>query len=217
MPSSLNEFSEEKIRGALTSVASGMTSGLLNVMGVSVGLSPIASTVIFTYLVGSILGYVTDVLFAKRSFQLTADGPMTIVPYSQFAPRIAWMLRSFIGRQFYRYVITVLLDTLIGVAILSATVRFLDQRQMFKEFKYRDAVIAVIVSVFTFFLYVNILRFDWAYSDKDDPFLNIVVLMWSTLVLMIFAVTSARSPPLSSSPSDPESNSKKPDDERTGT
>ena len=188
-------FSEEKIRGIVTSIASGGISGGINFGLTAAGLSGTLSAFIGLYLIGSILGYTFDILFAKKFFKLPKgyegiQGPYKgPVHYRDLYTRFMWLLSSFKGKQFFRYIITVIIDTLIGIVILRAVIEFMNRKKFLMEFAYRDAIVAGLISVGTFILYNNVLRFDWAYSDVDDPIMNIMVLMWSTLILVIFAIS----------------------------
>jgi len=194
-----NVFTNEKLRGALTSVLSGGVSGGMNVIGVTVlGLSAPVSALLMLYLFGSIFGYSVDILFAKSNFTIKQgyNGEKSFsgtVPYSDMKTRALWLLRSFTEKHFFRFVITVIIDVLIGIAILRALMDYAEENDFLTDFKYRDMLLAGGVSIFTFFLYNNVLRFDWAYSDKESPLMDVVVLMWVALVLLIFAVTYSTS------------------------
>ena len=188
-------FRSEKFRGLVMSAISGFAANALNFIGIKyLGLSVQTSSVLFLQLVGNITGYALDILFAKRHFKVPNfrgtgklfEGP---VPYNDIATRWRWLLKSFAGKQFYRFFITVIIDTLLSLAILNWTIRTFDEKGILVDFKYRNLVLAGAIAVGTFFLYVNVLRFDWAYSDDDMPIFNVIVLMWVTLVLMIYAVT----------------------------
>ena len=187
-------FSSEKIRGAISSVVSGGVSGLMNLLGVTVfGLNAPLSAFFFLYLFGSVFGYTMDILFAKAYFTIkegnASEKPFHgRVSYTDFRTRVLWLLRSFIDKHFFRFVITVIIDTLIGIAILQALIDYMNDRRVLMDFAYRDMLLAGGVSIFTFFLYNNVLRFDWAYSDTESPLMNVLVLMWVGIVLLVFAV-----------------------------
>lgn len=186
-------FTGEKLRGALSSVVSGLAAGGLNWAGVAaMGLSPETSAACFLYAFGSIFGYTLDILFAKRDFRLPGSTAIVPLPYTALRARAAWLARSFVRKQFFRYLVTVLIDTIVGIALLKAILDHLDRRGVWtappKRRALRDALVSSLVAIFTFVLYVNILRFDWAYRDGDDPVMNVVVLMWSTLVLVMYAL-----------------------------
>lgn len=207
----------EKLRGIATSLISGGTAGALNFALTAAGLGPELSALIGLYVIGSLVGYSLDILFAKRNFPITSTSnaassgsgsgsgkgktkdnttttttAMLPVAYTDFAVRGAWLLKSLVGKHFYRFAITVLLDTMIGIILLQAVVRAMDDRKFLVDFAYRDALAAGAIGVFTFFLYNNILRFDWAYSNIDDPVLNVTILMWTTLAMIVFAVNHNR-------------------------
>lgn len=189
-----NVFSNEKIRGAITSVVSGGVSGGMNALGVSVlNLSAPMSALVMLYIFGSIFGYSVDIMFAKKHFTIKRgyrgtkpySGP---VPYTDIGTRALWLLASVIDKHFFRFVITVIIDTLIGIAILQALIKYANDKEFLMDFAFRDMFIAGAVSVFTFFLYNNVLRFDWAYNDQESPLMNVLILMWVAIVLMIYAV-----------------------------
>ena len=48
-------------------------------------------------------------------------------------------------------------------------------------------LVALIIPTITFFLYVNQLRFDWAYEYKENFLLNVLMYVWLTIVLL-FAI-----------------------------
>lgn len=185
-------FGREKLRGLVMSLVSGVAANALNLLGTHVlGLSVQASSVIFLQAFGNVFGYALDILFAKRVFAVQRggarfEGP---VPYSDLATRARWLLRSFVGRQFFRFLVTVIIDTLVSLALLNWAIKAMDRHGVLMGFRYRNVIVAGMIAIGTFFLYSNILRFDWAYSDADVPMFNVIVLMWVTLVLVITAVT----------------------------
>ena len=185
-------FGREKLRGLVMSLLSGVAANALNLFGTRVlGLSVQVSSAIFLQAVGNVLGYTLDILFAKSVFTVQRGGARVEghVPYGDLATRVRWLLRSFVGRQFFRFLITVIIDTLVSLALLNWAIRAMDRHAVLTEFRYRNVIAAGAIAVGTFFLYSNILRFDWAYSDADVPVFNVIVLMWVTLVLVITAVT----------------------------
>lgn len=197
-------FTEEKIRGLVASLASGATASGLNFGGMAIGLSPAVSTLLGIYIIGNFLTYVFDILFAKRNFDIPPkkgghllgySGP---IAYTNLKVRFAWLLKSMIGPQFFRYVISVIIDTLTGVAVVRTSVDLLDKYDVLMEYKiYRDFAVSSFVTVATFFLFVNVLRFDWAYANQSDPqdhVMNIVVLAWLAVSIMVFSVIMRPTP-----------------------
>lgn len=192
-------FSTEKLRGVVASLAASAFANGLNVFGTqALGLGIETSSILFLVLCGNVAGYVFDIMFAKERF--VVGGAVAPLPYTAFSKRFRWLIRSFAQRQFFRYLVTVIIDSLVLLALLQYTLGELDKRGV--NFPYRNVVVAASISVFTFFLYNNILRFDWAYSDNENPVMNVVVIMWVTLVIMIYAVSQGggTAPPQKSAP-----------------
>lgn len=173
----------EKVRGGLTSIVSGVTSGLLTVMGVNIGLSAPMSSAIFLYGVGNVVAYMLDIVFAKRAF----DGAE--VPYSALGKRFAILAKSLLTTQFFRFVITAIIDCLVGIALLKASIKYMNEHDILTGFKYRDTVVTIAIASFTFVLYVNTLRFDWAYSHTRNFTMDLIVYMWVSVALLMFAIT----------------------------
>lgn len=187
-PSSM--FTGEKRRGVLTSVVSGLTASGLHAFAVgNLGMSVEAATFLILNLFGGVLGYVTDILFAKANFRLPGTSTMVAVPYSDLSARTRWLVRSFMRKQFLRYWVVGLIDAMVGIAVIKAILAYMDRREILVNFRYRAALVATAVTVVNFLLFVNILRFDWAYRDgADDPIFNAIVLMWMTLTVMLYAL-----------------------------
>ena len=181
-------FTGEKGRGLLTSVASGGISAGMNYVGTAVlGMNPVLSAAVFLYSLGSLLSYSFDILYAKREFHGRA------LPYSAQRERWAYLARSFRRKQFYRFVITLILETVVSVCVLRAVLDQLDRMRVWtatpRARRLRDVAAALAVALAVFLLFANVLRFDWAYRDDDNPTMNMIVLMWTTLALVVFATT----------------------------
>jgi len=88
---------------------------------------------------------------------------------------------------FYKFLVTMVIDTLMGIAILSSILRVLYSSNI--EFMFMETIIAGFVALGTFILYNNVLRFDWAYKEQVNPVIDILVLMWASLIILIFSLT----------------------------
>lgn len=181
---------DPKVRGLFTTVISGSSSSALHLITIGIGMHPILSTILTFYIFGSLIAYSLDILFAKQSFIIGRIGDLgkktAMIPYSDLLFRIRWLFKSFFSMTFYRFIITVVIDTLIGIAILSSILNVLNSSGV--HFWLRDTIIAGLVALVTFILYNNVLRFDWAYKDQSNPIIDIMVLMWASLVILIFSL-----------------------------
>jgi hypothetical protein len=180
-------FSQEKLRGALSSLVSGSLASGGTILGVSaLGLSAPVSLVLFGFVLGSVLGYSFDIIFAKRDFGHPVSAH---VPYAEIGTRFRWLVRSFAHRYFFRFVVTIVIETLTTLAMLGAVVRAMDAHGILTGWVLRDSVAAVLVAFANFWLFGNVLRFDWAYREEENQILNVVALLWMTLSMLVFAAT----------------------------
>lgn len=178
---------DEKNMGKVTSITSVIIANLLNyILNIGFGLNIQQSTGISLYFVGNILGYILDLLFAKKNLYLKDIYGKTI-KVKDFNDRIKFILLSFIDKYFIKFIILCIIDTIIGLILLKYTIILLDQYKILVNFKYRNLIVALLIPSITFFLYVNQLRFDWAYEYKENFLLNILMYMWLTIVLL-FAI-----------------------------
>lgn len=169
----------EKFRGIFTAIVSGLSSGGLNQMLMYLNVPVLYSTTLSIYIFGNILAYTIDILFAKRKFL------NKIVSYSDISYRFQWLLNSFISIVFVKFILVALIDTLLGITLLKFLLKQMDDRKI--HFKFRNLIMSGAVAVFTFFLYVNILRFDWVYKENTDDLSNVTVVTWASIIIMIFS------------------------------
>ena len=186
-PTSHTIVTLEKVRGVISGSVAGTLCNVLTVVGVTLfGLSPVTSMIIMHYVVGAVIGYVADILIAKRSFH-GVD-----VPYSALGVRFAWLLRSLGERFLFRFVISIVIEALTAIVVFKAVRRAMDDAQFLATGDarvWRDLAASACVALLTYVLFGNVLRYDWAFNEKEDPLLNATAMIWIGLALMLFAST----------------------------
>lgn len=182
-----NILKNERNVGKITSIGSVIISNLLNyILNIGFGINIQHSTGISVYLVGNILGYVLDLLFAKRKVYLNdKNGNPKLV--DNLNDKVKFVLLSFFDKYFIKFLILCIIDTIIGLILLKYCIIILDKHKILMDFKYRNLFVALIIPTITFFLYVNQLRFDWAYEYNENFLLNVLMYVWLTIVLL-FAI-----------------------------
>ena len=182
-----NLLKNEKNMGKLTSITSVIIANILNyILNIGFGINIQESTGISLYLIGNILGYVLDILFAKKNLYLIdKNGNPKLI--DNFNDKIKFVLLSFIDKYFIKYVILCVIDAIIGLILLKYCIEILDENKILLNFKYRNLIVALLIPTVTYFLYVNDLRFDWAYEYNENFLLNVLMYVWLTIVLL-FAV-----------------------------
>ena len=177
-------FQSEQRRGIFGFLGSTFVANVLNFYLTKYSkLNVQQTTLISFYVVGNIILYSCDILFAKKDFFIKGQyGPIS---YTDVKTRLLWLTQSFYQKYFFRFLITVFLDTLIGLSILKYVVYKLDEYKILTQWKYRNLIVAAIVASFTYFLYLSTLRFRWAYEYKENNIMNILVMIWLSLAILI--------------------------------
>ncbi len=152
-------------------------------MNVGLGLNIQQSTGLSIYVVGNLVGYVLDLLFAKRKLYMKDEnGKPKLI--KNFNDRVIFLLFSFYNKYFFKFLILCIIDTAIGLILLKYAILMLDKHKILVDFKYRNLLLALIIPAITFGLYVNQLRFNWAYEFKENLILSIIMYMWLTIILL---------------------------------
>lgn len=179
-----NFIKDEQNVGKLTSIVSVIVANVLNIfLNVGLGLNIQQSTGLSIYVVGNLVGYVLDLLFAKRKLYMKDEnGKPKLI--KNFNDRVIFLLFSFYSKYFFKFLILCIIDTAIGLILLKYAILMLDKHKILVDFKYRNVLLALIIPSITFGLYVNQLRFNWAYEFKENLVLSIIMYMWLTIILL---------------------------------
>ena len=179
-----NFIKDEQNVGKLTSIVSVIVANVLNIfLNVGLGLNIQQSTGLSIYVVGNLVGYVLDLLFAKRKLYMKDEnGKPKLI--KNFNDRVIFLLFSFYSKYFFKFLILCIIDTAIGLILLKYSILMLDKHKILVDFKYRNLLLALIIPGITFGLYVNQLRFNWAYEFKENLILSIIMYMWLTIILL---------------------------------
>ena len=182
----------EKARGIIGYILAIILANSFNlILSNTTTLTIEQSTFISMYIIGSIIVYISDIIIAKDCFYI--NGKMTCVSHYDLSTRFNWFLSSLIDKYFFRFLITVIIDTIVGISILKYSIAALDEKKILTEWKYRNYVIVFVIAIFTYVLYLSTLRFDWAYSNEENVMLNILVIAWVSLAILISSQTTAMS------------------------
>jgi len=177
-------FKGEQSRGIIGYLVAGSISYYLNIyLSKTTKLSVTQSSFIAIYIVGNVLLYSFDIMFAKEKFFI--NNVYQTVPYTEFITRGKWLLESLYQKYFFRFLVTVIIDTIVGLAVLKLVIEKLDSLKILTNWKYRNYVIAFIIATITYVLYLSTLRFKWAYNHEESIILNILVMAWVSIVILV--------------------------------
>lgn len=181
MVDTFSVLSEEKARGGMASLISGVVSNLANGGLILVGVNPAVSTLLTLNLAGNLLTYFLDIMIAKQNFHGSR------VSYRDLRTRFRWFLSSFAGPSFHKLIVACIIEACLVYTSFARAKAYCDLHGI--HFKLRDAVLAAAIAALSFILVMNILRFNWVLHETESQILNIVVLTWMGLSALVLLVT----------------------------
>lgn len=185
----------EKSRGIIGYILAIIVANSFNILLTNTTTLTIEqSTFISMYVIGSIIVYTSDIIIAKDCFYI--NGKMREVDHFDLSTRFKWFLRSLTDKHFFRFLMTVIIDTIVGISILKYAIATFDERKFLVNWKYRNHLIVFVIAMFTYILYLSTLRFDWAYSEEENVMLNILVVAWVSLAILISSQTTPLTTPI---------------------
>lgn len=129
--------------------------------------------------------FIIDVCFVQKTFKL--DGKLKSIPYSDIIHRTKYLFDIEI---FYKYIIIMIIASIINSSLFRYISDHLKEHNkiQFKDKRLillRDVIIQVLVNGFSTIMFINIMKFKWAYIDYDDMYLTIIILTWFSLSILI--------------------------------
>jgi hypothetical protein len=177
----------EKFLGTVVSILVGLISTGILFLSQAAGAS-VEGAVVYASILGNFIGYSGDILIAKQCFDAwDADlGEYVPVKFDQWdvEKRFVWYVKSLASKSFLRFILTVLIDIIVSLAIIDLITQLLDDLNI--NFGIRDTLIAGIVSVFTFQVFVNEIRFNYAYNRSDNFTHDLIVFAWASILIVIY-------------------------------
>lgn len=136
------------------------------------------------YLFGMILTYVTDILFVQNIFKV--NDKFVKIPYNNFNHRLRYIFNHEI---LYKFLVVITISSIINKNIYIYIIKILDRYKVLHHNpvikSYRDLGVQLLINMFTTLMFVNIIKYKWAYIDFDDMHLTMIILTWFSLVILI--------------------------------
>ena len=172
-------INEELIRGAIASIITSIFLTLLN--NFCVYFIPLnVDVLIFVnyFIISNVLSYSLDILLAKQYFDNKK------ISYSNIRERFIYLTKSYFSISFVKFMVTVFIDLILKYSIFKKTVKILSENDIILP--YRDSILLTVIPIFTFIMFINNLRFNWAYKNDSDYKTDLIVLTWFALSILIF-------------------------------
>ena len=129
--------------------------------------------------------YIVDICFVQKKFKV--DDKIKVIPYSNIMARKNYIFNQEI---FYKFIIIMIISTIINENLYKYVDNHLkiNNKLQFTDPKYislRNIIIQILINGFSTLMFVNIMKFKWAYIDYDDMYLTIIILLWFSLSILI--------------------------------
>ena len=141
------------------------------------------NTLIYDFVFGLCLTYITDIMFVQKRFQLKEG--YGDIPYSDILFRFKYMFNPSI---LYKFLVVVSIGSIINRSIYTFVRNLLKKYDLFqneKTLRYRIFVINVIINFFITLILLNYIKFKWAYINCDDVYLTMIIISLFSLSILI--------------------------------
>ena len=140
------------------------------------------------YILSTLLTYLLDILFVQKKFSMNND--IEIIPYNNIYKRFNYLFNH---HRLFKFVVLFAINIIMNKSIIEFITKLMDKNNIYtdeNEIKYRNLFILLFVNLFTGVLYIDILKYNWAYIDNNNILLNIIIYMWFTLSILITVSTN---------------------------
>ena len=179
---------QETFRGFLTSLGNSLfISIIMTICKLNLKMDVQTIALLINTIMGNITSYSLDIMFAKKTFKLSKFEEEVDVSYKDFSKRFGWLINSYFSDYFIRFLIVAMIDGSIYLVALDYFSKILKRKNIkFKlGFIDQDILLMVFLPTFSFFLFVNQLRFRWAYSSSQNGLMSMLILFWFTVVILL--------------------------------
>jgi hypothetical protein len=157
-----------------------MISNTGNYIAIKQGVPDSITVPVILIAFGNVLALYLDVMFAKYAFG--ADN--IPVPYSDIRFRNGWFWNNLFGMVGAKYFAIALMDGIIVYWLYKRLQKKLIDKKWLKETDaLLDTVLAASVTTFTFLVYGNFLRFNWAFIQAPGVWIHVYAYVVGVIAL----------------------------------
>jgi len=126
---------------------------------------------------------VIEVMMVQKYFRV--DDELKKVSYGDLRTRICVFLnRSIILK-------TVVVISIVAIAsntLTNYTKELLDRYEWFRSIHYRELLLEIVVTTVLNILFVNALKYQWAYIDVREININMIIFAWFSISVMLYVI-----------------------------
>ena len=126
---------------------------------------------------------VIEVMMVQKYFRV--DDELKQISYRDLRTRISIFLnRSIILK-------TVVVISIVAIAsntLTNYTKELLDRYEWFRSIRYRELLLEIVITTVLNILFVNALKYQWAYIDVREININMIIFAWFSISVMLYVI-----------------------------
>jgi hypothetical protein len=135
------------------------------------------------FILGICLTYFTDIVFVQNFFKI--GDTIQKISYNNYLFRLKYLFNPSV---IYKFLVVITIGSIINRSIHIFIINLMKKYNILQYEKYKDYITLVLNLVINFFItimFLNYIKFKWAYVDNDDVYLTIIILSLFSLSILI--------------------------------
>lgn len=126
---------------------------------------------------------VIEVMMVQKYFRV--DDELKKISYRDLRTRISVFLnRSII----LKTVVVISIVAIVSNTLTNYTKELLDRYEWFRSIHYRELLLEIVITTVLNILFVNALKYQWAYIDVREININMIIFAWFSISVMLYVI-----------------------------
>ena len=126
---------------------------------------------------------VIEVMMVQKYFRV--DDELKKISYRDLRTRISVFLnRSII----LKTVVVISIVAIVANTLTNYTKELLDRYEWFRSIHYRELLLEIVITTVLNILFVNALKYQWAYIDVREININMIIFAWFSISVMLYVI-----------------------------
>ena len=138
----------------------------------------------YDLVLGIIFTYIVDILFIQKFFKNFNTSMLEEISYSSIRYRIKYLFKY---RIFLKYLIVVIISSILVSSLIrftKNTMKKYDIKQKYLKNIYLDFLINIFFKFLVTAIFLNFIKFKWAYVDNNDVYLTAIIISLLNLSIL---------------------------------
>lgn len=159
---------------------------VINVLtyGISLYFPKKENILFYDLILGIIFTYIVDILFIQKYFKNFTTKTLEQISYSNLLYRLKYIFKY---RIFLKYIIVVIIGTILVSSLIRFTKKLMKQYEISEDrinSVYMDFLINIFFKFVVTAIFLNFIKFRWAYVDNNDIYLTAIIISLLNLSIL---------------------------------